>query len=240
MKKKIYVSVIIAFVLFICWYYFSGPVALPKEDDLIEEIKNAHRVTPETIQDTIFINDRHVVVPFVSTNNHYGLSFWVWEKRKWRLTSVFTNGAPTLWELNSKDPSTYYFVWNIHPLDNVDSIDFYVLRERNYRGSGEKETYYPQIQMKKNVSLHEKSYGIIALPEEWISVIDSIQTVDSYKKQDLFWSSIFHDPMIYYGWIPRNKEGNELPLEHTFNGSGFTGGRMTIVRLHLLDENELE
>ena len=37
-----------------------------------------------------------------------------------------------VWKIDRNDPSSFQFVWNIHPEDQLSSIHFYLIRDRGY------------------------------------------------------------------------------------------------------------
>jgi hypothetical protein len=58
----------------IYWFYFAKPVSFPTNEQLVKEI---NRIFPEAsasvIQDTIPVDERHVVVPFISNEDEFGI-----------------------------------------------------------------------------------------------------------------------------------------------------------------------
>jgi hypothetical protein len=114
-----------SFMIF--WLYFAKPVSFPTNEQLVKEINS---IFPESaasvIQDSISVDERHVVVPFISNEDHYGLSYWVWKKHKWTVAAIDTRGEPKIWKINRKDPLSFHLVWNIHPDDQVSSITYLV------------------------------------------------------------------------------------------------------------------
>ena len=113
------------------------------------------------------------------------------EKDKWRVASIDTNGRPMVWKIDRNDPSSYQFVWNIHPEDQLSSIHFYLIRDRGYHITEGIEHYYPRVQMETKISLQEKSYGLIPLPDDWVTVMDALIKVESAKQHDLFFNDFF-------------------------------------------------
>ena len=118
---------ILLFAVF-SWVYFSKPNSYPTNEQLVEGINSAFPdAVAEVIQDTIYVDDRHVLVPFISEENNYSLSYWKWGGSKWEVVSVHSRGEPILWKVDKRDPTSYHFVWNIHPDDNMSKLDFYLL-----------------------------------------------------------------------------------------------------------------
>lgn len=241
-RKSIVIALCVLLVMvLIYWFYFSPPVPFPTNEQLA---KDMNRVFPEaavsSIQDTIVVDDRHVVVPFISDTNDYGLSYWVWQKRKWQVGMIDTNGDPIIWITDRNDLSSYQFVWNIHPEDQLGSMEFYLIRDRGYQISGETEFYSPKVQMKKNIFLDEKSYGVMSLPKDWATFMNSIKKVESANQSGLFVNDFYSVQNMYFGWISYNQSGKETYPEHSGNGSGYGNGLVDREFLRTLDHDELE
>ncbi|WP_428909970.1 hypothetical protein [Niallia sp. Krafla_26] len=241
-RKKLWIVIGIFIVLLsaiIYWSYFSKQATFPTNEQLVEEM---NRVFPEArsseIQDRIFVDEQHVVVPFISEKNDYGLSYWVWQKRKWRVASIDTKGRPMVWKVNQRDPSTFHFVWNIDPDDKLDSIQIFLIRDRGYGITEGKEYYDPRVQMDTKISLQDKTYGALGLPENWVAFLDAFGKVETAEQPDLFFS--FPEPAMTFGWIPYDQEGKETFPEHSVNGSGFSNGDGDLEHVMIMDKGELE
>ncbi|MFZ0443614.1 MAG: hypothetical protein WAM95_02975 [Bacillus sp. (in: firmicutes)] len=222
------------------WFYFSKPATFPTNEQLVEEINS---IFPEAaasiIQDTIPVDEHHALVPFISNKDDYSLSYWVWKKHKWRVASIDTKGRPMVWKIDSNDPSSFRFVWNIHPDDQLSSIHFYLIRDRGYHVTEGIEHYYPRVQMKKKVSLKEKSsYGLMPLPDEWVTIMNSLKKVESAKQPDLFFNDFFPEQYMSFGWIPYNQANKEAFPERSVNGSGYSNGDLEHVMI--LDKEDIE
>ncbi|MED4202515.1 hypothetical protein [Neobacillus mesonae] len=223
------------------WFYFSPPLSFPNNKQLISEI---NRLFPEakvsTIQDSIEVDEKRVVVPFISKDDHYGASYWVWRFHKWQAVYIDTMGQPHVWKIDRKDPSSYYFVWNIHPRHQLKNIKFYYLRNRNYTVMDGKEFYKSGIQMEKDVSFEGNDYGVLRLPEEWAASIKSIMKVDAAAQSDLFFQPA--DPVgMYFAWTPFGKNGKEkFTEEGIVSGNGYTNGTEDIEYIMVVSEEELQ
>lgn len=225
----------------IIWFYFSKPVSFPASEELVKEI---NRIFPEAtasvIQDTISVDERHVVVPFISKEDDYGLSYWVWQKHKWRVATIDTKGEPKVWKINRKDPSSFQLLWNINPKDQLSSINFYLIRDRGYQISEGRENYFPRVQMEKKVSLHEKSYGVVQLPKEWKGFMNAVIKVESTQKPNLFFDDISPERSMFLGWIPYDQSHKETFPEGSLNGSGYSTGTLDIEHMMILGKGDLE
>ncbi|WP_404457997.1 hypothetical protein [Oceanobacillus kapialis] len=245
-KKRLWsvgigVGIVLVFAL-IYWFYLAKPTSFPSNEYLIEELNSVFpAVNASKIQDTIQMNGRNVLVPYISEDDDYGLSYWVWKGHKWRVANVDTAGAPMLWKLDKNDPSTYKIVWNLHPDDKVRSNNFYLMKERGYHiMEGVEEHYDPGVQMKKEVTTGEKSYGMIELPKEWVAFINSYSELGAAKQPNSFFKSFSPDLHLYFGWIPYDQTGKGASLDHSLNGSGFSNGNVEIDFIHILDEADLD
>lgn len=245
-KKKLWTLLVLSVLvvlssIIIFWFYVSKPISFPTNEELVNEMNG---VFPEAnvtvIQEAIPINDRHVVVPFISKEGNYGLSYWIWKQHKWSVASIDTKGEPKVWEINRKDPSSFYFVWNIHPEDQLSSIHFYLIRDRGYRVTNGIENYSPKIQMEKKVSLHGKSYGVMKLPVEWEGIMKSNVKVESAKQPDLFFNNFFPERTMYFGWIPYDQSGKEFSPMGSVNGNGYLNNHVDIEYIRMLGKNDLE
>ena len=244
-KKKVwaFISLVTALVLStvcIYWFFFSKPASLPTNEQLIEEINS---VFPEaaagTIQDTIRVDERHVLVPFISIKNDYSLSYWVWGNHKWRVESI-DSGEPMIWKIDRNDPSTFYFVWNMHPEDQLSYMDFYLIRDRGYDGTEGMEHYTPRVQMEKKASLQESSYGSMKLPDDWVTFLNSLIKVESAKQTNGFLNNFFLEESILFGWIPYNHGEKETFPERSGNGNGYSTGNLDKGHVMILNKVEIE
>ncbi|MCJ8008695.1 hypothetical protein ACFFF5_08770 [Lederbergia wuyishanensis] len=246
-KKKLLMFVGIGIIFMLSsaltyWFYFSKPVSFPNKEQLVEEI---NKIFPEAaatvIQDTIPVDERHVLVPFISNESHYGLSYWVWKKHKWRVAFIDASGEPRLWKVDRNNPSSYHFVWNIHPEDHLSAIDFYMLKDRGYLVTEGKEFYYPKVQMEESVSLREKPYGALQLPEEWVSFMNTFIKVESAKQPNLFFNDIFTEQYVHFGWISYDQTNKESFPERSFSGGGsYSNDNVNLDFLMILEKEQLE
>lgn len=246
MKKGLWIfigvgifAVLLSVVVY--WFYFSEPAPFPANEQLVAEMNH---VFPEAfaskIQDTIVIDERHVVVPFIADNNDYGLSYWVWKKHQWIVGAINTNGNPMVWEIEKNDPSSYQFVWNIHPDDQLNSIRFYLIRDRGYQIVEKIERYYPKVQMEKKVSLKEKPYGVMPLPKEWAIAMNSFIKVESAKQPSVFFGNVFPAQYTFFGRLPYNQANQITFPKRAVNGNVYTNGDVELEYVRILDKEEIE
>lgn len=233
--------VIIIVLLFIYRLYFSSPASFPENNQLLKDMNHLYPdASINTIQQTLYLDDYHVFVPFKTSNRKYGFSCWEWKNHKWGLIAINTSGDPYLWKLNKKDPSTYRFVWNIHPDDQLGSIQLYLLKDRGYHFTEGIHNYEPKIQMEKSISFQEQSFGEMKMPKDWLSVISSYNKVVSENQPNAFLTDWFAQGSIYFGWIPKDKMGKEARIDHTISGGGFSSYGDELEEIQFLSREEIE
>lgn len=201
------------------WFLFWPPNPFPSNRQVVQEINRTYEeAEAKVIQDILFIDSHHVVVPYISANEDYGLSYWRWRNHKWQVISIDTKGEPKVWKVNGDDPTSFALVWNAHPDDQLQAIQFYFLRNRNYGMTNGVEHYSPRIQMEKKISLREKSYGILKLPKDWALVLNSVLIENRGGKSSLFFNDFFPLQNAYFGWLPYDQSGKETFPKQTVNG----------------------
>jgi len=235
MEKKLWSAsfFIILLSIIVYWFYFSKPTSFPTNEQLVDEMNSIFpKAAASIIQDTIPIDEGHVLVPFISNKDDYGLSYWAWKNHKWKVVTIDTKGKPMLWKLNINDPSSLYFVWNIHPKDQLSSIHFYLIRDRGFRIAEGIERYNPRVQMEKRVSVQEKSYGLMQLPDDWVTFMNAYIKVESAKQSP--------ERDIYFGWIPYDQTNKESFPESSVNGAGYSNGEVGLEYVMILDKGDIE
>lgn len=248
MKKKNIVTIVsliifIVFAIFIYQFYLSKPTSIPTEEQLVQGINDlSPEANANVIQDRLFLDEMHLFVPFISHDDKYGVSYWGWEwvNKKWKVVSINTTGEPEVWQGNEKETSTYQLVWNIHPNDKLAYLKFYLIRDRGFHITQGVETYYPKVQMEETVSLKEKSYGILQLPEEWTALMNAFIKLDSTKQSDLFFNNFFPEQHVFFGWIPYEDSGNEKFPEQSINGHRYLNGNIHTEFVRIMNEIDIE
>ena len=235
MEKKLWSAsfFIILLSIIVYWFYFSKPTSFPTNEQLVDEMNSIFpKAAASIIQDTIHIDEGHVLVPFISKGDDYGLSYWEWKNHKWKVVSIDTKGKPMLWKLNINDPSSLYFVWNIHPKDQLSSIHFYLIRDRGFRIAEGIEHYNPRVQMEKRVSVQEKSYGLMQLPDDWVKFMNAYIKVESAKQSP--------ERDMFFGWIPYDQTNKESFPESSVNGAGYSNGEVGLEYVMILNKGDIE
>ena len=130
-------------------------------------------------------------------------------------------------------------MWNIHPDDQLSSIHFYLIRDRGYHVTEGEENYYPRVQMGKKVSLQEKSYGLMKLPDEWVTVMNSFIKIESAKQANVFFNDFPSEQYMSFGWIPYDQAIRTFP-ERSVNGNGYSNGNVDMEHVMILDKGDIE
>jgi len=243
-KKKLWlvvgVSILIISALLLYWFYFSKPDSFPENDRLVQDINSLFpEAEADVIQEAIMLDEYHVYVPFISKKGNYGMSFWIWEKHKWNITTIDTSGGPSIWKVNERDPSTYHFVWNGPSENQIKSMNFYFLIKRNFLVSDGIEEYTPGVQMKIELKGLEISRGIVKIPEEWLSVLNSYSELASAKQPSMF-DTMFPESSLFFAWNTYDHQNNISYVGLQSGGSSFHNGQEPIEFVRLLDEMDIE
>lgn len=246
MKKKnmwllIAFGIVLLTTFLVYWFLFWPPKPFPSNEQIVQEINRTYEeAEAKVIQDTLFVDTHHVVVPYISANEDYGLSYWRWRNHKWQVISIDTKGEPKVWKVKGNDPTSFAIVWNAHPDDQVQAIQFFLLRNRNYVMTNGVEHYSPRIQMEKEISLREKSYGILHLPKDWALVLNSILIENRGGQSSLFFNDFYPLQNAYFGWIPYDQSGKEAFPEQTVNGNSYMVDDIDQEHVMILNTVDLE
>lgn len=198
---------LVAAALLFFWQYDGKPGPLPNYEEAVAEINQAlsnserTKVEAEQILDMIQLDRRHAFVPYISKGGQHSVSYWVWEKYKWRVGYVSTSGGSDIWKLSKNDPSRHYLVWNMQPDGMIEDFSFYFIRERNAGRSNGIDYYTPRIQMEHPVDFDEHPYGAIPYPNDWTKLIKDEQKHSRMERQTLFsFEEQYENASIY--WQP--------------------------------------
>lgn len=243
-KPKIIVPILIAVIALIAVYLYYGntkPISFPSNEVVIKSM-NEHFPTASAseILASVQLDKRHVFVPFKSSSDRYGASYWVYEKREWRIARIDTSGQPYIWKLNFRDPSTYRIVWNLDPRDQLNELQYYLIGERYYSVSEGIHFYTPRIQKQMTVSLEERTYGAIPLPEEWENILSENFERFGAKQPTTIFRNSYSSSQMYMGWIPYHRQGESTFPSNSVNGDGYSQGDSDFDYMRLLNETDLE
>ncbi|MFJ8065405.1 hypothetical protein ACIQYS_12310 [Psychrobacillus sp. NPDC096426] len=243
-KKKLWSFIGIAGVLLFgtIFYLFSftKPTPFPSNEESIDEIRSVFPQAGDgAILNTIFLDNRHVYVPFLSDANANGMSLWEWKSQKWKVVYVTTNGQPLVWRIDKKDPSTYRVVWNFSTQTKVDYMKLYLMKRRNYYVSNNVEHYYPGVQMEEKIIISENPYGSMQMPKEWISIIQSTNKL-SPSESGLFTNYMNYPQYFTFRWLPYDKVDNVIDPIKLPNGNSIWNDVIDLENVLWIDESELE
>lgn len=242
-QRRTFVGIGIVFLLtsLLYWFYFSPPAHFPSHSHLVKEMNNVYpEASANIIQDTIQADERHVVVPFISKTKQHGLSYWVWKNHKWRVLRIETKGGPKIWKIRQGDPSSFFFVWNIHPEDRLDSIQFYLIRDRGFQVTDGNELYYSRVQLEKSIQFESTNYGVMQMPAEWAEVMNADLKVGTVHAPHLPFSDFSASHSFQFGWIAKDDGGQEVFPENSVNGSSYHLGNINTDYVSILNTEELE
>jgi hypothetical protein len=243
-NKKILYAIIFGAIAIILIYNSLFLAASPKpflqEEALISEINQfAPNAEAEVIQDKILIDETHRFVPFINKEDDYGMSFWVWKMRDWRLESVHTRGEPHIWKINRHEPAAYVLVWNIDPKDQVSSIEFYQIQDRNAGRTDGADYYRPRVQMEYSAAIKDKTYNAVPMPEEWVVYTEHAMKIKT-PQMNSFINRFFSDSPMFIAWLPKDSSGKETFPKHTVNGTNHSSGKEIIDFVRIINASELE
>jgi len=180
-----------------------------------------HQSHAVQILDRLQLDKRHAVVPYISKSGAYSLSFWVWDKYKWRVGRIDTGGGPYIWKLSEKDPSRHYLVWNMNPKGYIRDFSFYMIRERSAGRDNGIDYYKPRIQMKLPVELDAHPYGAVPYPEHWAKLLEEEWLLQRNKEQGLLSLLNRTEVTTGIGWLPVLAEDEPPPLDYSTHGYTF-------------------
>ncbi|BCB04216.1 hypothetical protein [Bacillus sp. KH172YL63] len=236
-KKRLFILIASILIMGIGVYSLlvSHAGSPPGNDEILAEINGEmHEASVNDIQDFLLLDSRHGAAPFRTDTGEYGMSYWKWSITGWKLKGYTTKGEPRLWKVHQKDPSSYHIVWNIDPEEEVSKLAFYYIKERGYFGDGEKERYYPNIQMKREVSLKKKSYGVLKIPKNWMEA-----TKEAFDENGS--SNAFFHTNLYstFAWVPLDASGERKSGYREGNGSSYYQ-QIQVEYMKLISAGELQ
>jgi hypothetical protein len=235
-------AILTAIAISVCsFFYFSPPSPFLTEKELVEKMNRAvPQMEVKNILDSIPLDPKHLFVPYISKSGAYGVSHWVWRWNEWKLASMDSTGEPKTWKLKENDPSTHYIVWNIAPSEQVDYVEFYLIRNRNYIVSDGEEQYVPKVELMKEMSFSQHPYGVMNLPLEWVQFMQSYKETVASKQTVSLFDHFYFDQHIYFGWLPYNGAGEYTFPESSVNGMAHYFEDITLDHLMILNEIDLE
>lgn len=238
MKNKAVIGVFLCMVVMTAALYMfmnrdGKPGPLPDENRIMSVIDaKSGEISVKQLLEVNQLDSKHAYIPFVSMQDEYGMSFWKWEKRQWRLSRVNVNGMPHIWILD-KNPVKRVIVYNIDPKEQLERMSFYLIRDRNAYGHNNQFFYVPRIQMELTVPVDGNRYGAISIPEEWAQLMKEDKKLTRLMTSPSMFST--SNSMMYIGWQQQYKEGAE-PLGQSYSMSG----GLDVEFIRYVNEKELE
>lgn len=225
MKNKYVQIIFIAiFSCFIFGLFYTLFPSEPKKFITDQQIKNEvkkefPKATVKEVQDIVYIDESHVFVPFITTSETYGMSFWKWKHKKWHVSRIDSRGAHLLvWKIDPKDPASYVIVWNMNPTDQLGQLKVRMTQKRNAGVENYKDFYYPKIQMEKKFSLTSKTYGIFRYPSEWTEMYKLNKNINNVEEAAFIDTGFFESSgSLNLTWTVYNKIGKEVLPEYSLN-----------------------
>ena len=237
-KTVIFISILILLIAVsgIGWhYYFSEPDPFLPEEMIIDQINEYHQLEVAEIQEIIFLDEQHVVVFFISTDEMYAQAFWKWQDNDWLLSGHNAMGSYTVWNLNESD---LYLIWNVRPDPTLSYVEIIGQRERQYRTTRVNKYYYPALELTKRIYVESEKYGVEEISGVWKEVIVDLQQTSDQVDDFLTISS--PPTEVTFGWVPYGSNEKILSVDDyavSAFGSRFGGGIKPILRL---TEDELQ
>ncbi|MED4015790.1 hypothetical protein [Sutcliffiella cohnii] len=250
-NKKITLGIIISFITFVIILSQTWHTVLParpfySNDTLLKELNNVvYGITVENIIDPVHIDERNVFVPFITTRNQPGMSYWAYENKGWQLVSYIQDPAPHLWTINNGEEKyiTYYF----HPESDVATTDFYLIGERYYSQStsydgATTQQYIPKIQMKFSHDVSEVGFNVVPIPEIWDKVWNEYVHFEKTQLAEDVETWFYSAPHISLrvGWIPKTVDGASPSHDTPYTGTGGGAKSAKVDYIYILNDFEIE
>lgn len=174
--------------------FFTNEQLIQKMNGLIEQDDIRQ------IQDIMALSERNYFVPFQTEDGSLGMSYWTWKNGKWIMNGIEMNQYIAFWQLDQKDPSTTYFLWNFPPDEQLKTLQLYLIKEREYViGDGEHH-YEPRVQMNEEVQINNNRFGIKQIPNDWSLILNKFEEDEMY----VGWNIRNTKDEIYYDWFDMN------------------------------------
>lgn len=241
----IWVSIASVLLLVFMWWNYSPPSKFPDKGKLLQEMNDALNDfgtsdQVDEIQKVIQVDRRHAAVPYISEDGDYGMSFWIWGKWKWELTSLESNGEPRLWMIDRNDPTSYFLTWNIAPEIGAEKLNAYIIRQRDYGMAEGKNFYSPRVQMSKEVVVAEEPFGAIPLPSTWQEVLQSTIRLDETETFSWFDSYSTAAMQFEFRWDALDGNGKSVSQEVFFKSPSYSYGSSDLQYMLMIEEREME
>ena len=210
------------------------PTSLPNENQLKKMILETGDVNIKSIFEQMAIDDNHIFLPHLSSDNQYGYSLLEWKKNKWEVTYVTSSGQPLLWKITGGNKSESYFIWNLETKYKIDHLTFFMNKHRNFRSGWGVEFYEPAIQIEEVVSIGDKPYGIHKVSYEWERIWKATQIKVEEREEDLF--TFNNEEGLHFGVKGYDRENNYVEPYNYYENSSSTSSGAKTEYVSILDE----
>jgi hypothetical protein len=245
-KKKLFLLIALLFITGIgsigYWLYLAPPDDFPDKKASFNKILDTFpEADIKEMQDVVYLDNKHVYVPFITRNESYGLSFWQWQKHQWTFISLDTGATPRIWKIDPENPASYVIIWNFHPENNLRYLTFYLIKDRGYSINDGKHNYQPRIHMDIKTELEGKtSFGHTQIPLEWCDFMLAENKLMSSLNPGPLFSNFFPPAQYYFGWRSVAKDGFDDYPPFPKNNNGFGTGDSLIEHIRYVDKQELQ
>ncbi|WP_058306897.1 hypothetical protein [Gracilibacillus massiliensis] len=237
--KKIGVILAVIIVIALIWFgiskFYANPDTFLSKQTIKNQIKEYHQMNVKKIQETIYLDDAHVVIPFISETDKYALAFWQWKEAEWQSIGHNAMGAYTIWKVDDQN----YLIWNVKPNDSLEYVDLLGQREREYGITNGNDFYHPEIDMTEKLNVSKEVYGMKPLPSVWDKVIFEFQPHEPTSTNEMFHFQS-QPPEINVGWVPYDSQDQILSVDNYFSGNSGGSGGGKIVHIFRLTEDEIK
>ena len=94
--------------------------------------------------------------------------------------------------------------------------------------------------MDTKVSIQEKNYGVLRLPNDWVALMNEFMKVETAKQPEWFFNGLFSEQYISFGWIPYDQTDKETFPERSVNGKGYSSDNGDLELVMILDKGDIE
>lgn len=218
-RGKIFTTITLIALAAISFVYFRPPSDFYTEAAIVSYLnKQQPQFAAKEIVDIVYLDDKHVFIPFISEHDEAGMLLFAWRSGEWKHVKTSVNYEKYLWQFDTRDPSTTYIVWH-HRFD--EEVRLQVDVERSYQLTRFHEgdvIYTPGVHL-KDVRDINKNYGVYKVSEEWAEVMDPKK--DHSLTERLFMSAFYSGYTFTAMFIDENNE--EVFRKHG-GGSAFGNG----------------
>lgn len=244
MKFKRVWYLLVVVMIAICFFIFlflkeaeSSPSDLPNKTSIRKMIEDTGEMNINRVFDQRALDEKHIFIPHLSSDNQYGYSLLEWIDNKWEVTYVSTTGEPLIWRIKAGNQSESYFLWNLDSKKKIETLTFYLIRDRHFTSGWSGEWYEPAIQIEEDVSISGKPYGIYKVPDKWGAIWNAAQIKIENQEEDFI---SYNGEGLYYGVKGYDKKNNYVVPLNSYENGGITSSGAATEDIVIMDEWEGE